>query len=272
MPLILQSEPCTVQYFTEELENGIGLDMVQILGGTFSMGSPDGELEREDDEGPQHPVNLPDFFMAKYPVTQAQWEIVASWKQIDRNLTPNPSNFKGPDKPVEQVSWLDAIEFCQRLSKKTGQAYSLPSEAQWEYACRAHTTTPFYFGETITPELVNYMWSETYGNYGVKEKEDSKCPTPVGQFPANRFGLYDMHGNVNQWCLDDWHESYTGAPDNGSAWINENSKTPSRKILRGGSWMSFPWRCRSVARNYNDWDVISNNFGFRLVCSSPGLS
>jgi formylglycine-generating enzyme required for sulfatase activity len=155
MPLILQSEPCTAQYFTEELEKGIGLDMVQILGGTFWMGSPEGELEREDNEGPQHPVNVPDFFMGKYPVTQAQWEIVANWEKIDRDLTPNPSNFKGPDKPVEQVSWLDAIEFCQRLSKKTGQFYSLPSEAQWEYACRANTTTPFYFGETITPKLAN---------------------------------------------------------------------------------------------------------------------
>jgi formylglycine-generating enzyme required for sulfatase activity len=272
MPLIPQSEPCTAQYFTEELEKGIGLDMVQILGGTFWMGSPEGELERRDNEGPQHPVNVPDFFMGKYPVTQAQWEIVASWEKIDQDLTLNPSDFKGPDKPVENISWLDAIEFCQRLSKKTGQAYSLPSEAQWEYACRAHTTTPFYFGETITPGLANYSWDYTYGDYGVEKKEDSKGTTPVGQFPPNRFGLYDMHGNVWEWCLDDWHGDYTGAPEDGSAWMNKKPEMQSSKVLRGGSWFDLPRWCRSAPRYDLVSDVADDFIGFRLVCSSPGLS
>jgi formylglycine-generating enzyme required for sulfatase activity len=272
MPLILQSEPCTAQYFTEKLKKGIGLDMVQILGGTFLMGSPEGELNREDNEGPQHPVNVPDFFIGKYPVTQAQWEIVASWEKIDRDLTPKPSNFKGPDKPVEQVSWLDAIEFCQRLSRKTGQTYGLPSEAEWEYACRADTTTAFYFGETITSGLANYSWDYTYGDYGVEKKKDSKGTTPVGQFPPNRFGLYDMHGNVREWCLDDWYGSYEGATKDGSAWIGKTSKTQSRKVLRGGSWVNDPRWCRSACRSLRNADVAYHFIGFRVVCSSPGLS
>jgi formylglycine-generating enzyme required for sulfatase activity len=271
--LILQKSRLTAQYFTEDLGNDLGLDMVQIPAGRFLMGSPDDELERQKDEGPQHWVNVPDFFMGKYPVTQAQWEVVAGWEEVDRPLKSNPANFKGPNKPIEQVSWSEVTEFCNRLSQHTNRFYRLPSEAEWEYACRAGTQTPFYFGETLTPDLANYDWDYTYGEYGVeKRKKPDRGTTPAGQFPPNAFGLYDMHGNVWEWCLDDWHSSYKGAPDDGSAWLDKTAKTASRKVLRGGSWIYYPRRCRSASRIHLDVDANLDTFGFRVVCAPPGLS
>ena len=153
--------------------------------------------------------------MGKYPVTQAQWRFVAAQlPQVNRELEIDPSRFKGDNLPVETISWLDAEEFCQRLSHHTGRLYRLPSEAEWEYACRAGTTTPFHFGETISPEFANYNGEYTYGNgeKGVYRKQT----TPVGSFQvANPFGLYDIHGNVWEWCADDWHKNYQGAPSDG---------------------------------------------------------
>ena len=148
------------QYFKEDLGNGVTLEMVNIPGGTFTMGAPETEKESRDEERPQHQVTVPPFFMGKYPVTQAQWQAVAAFPQVNRELNPDPSTFKGSDRPVETISWYDADEFCARLSKATGRDYRLPSESEWEYACRAGTTTPFHFGETITSELANYD-----GNY-----------------------------------------------------------------------------------------------------------
>ena len=140
-------------YFTENLGSGITLDMVCIPGGKFLMGSPEDE---EYDRGrPQHQVTVPNFCMGKYPVTQAQWRAVASLPRIERDLHPEPAHFQDDLRPVERVSWYDATEFCQRLSIYTKKLYRLPSEAEWEYACRAGTTTPFYFGETITSEKLN---------------------------------------------------------------------------------------------------------------------
>ena len=189
------------ELMTENIGNGVSLEMVKIPGGRFLMGSPDTEAQRYDNEGPQHYVDVPEFFMGKYAVTQGQWEAV---------MGNNPSYFKGASRPVEQVSWYDATKFCQKLSQITGKKYSLPSESQWEYACRAGTTTPFYFGETITPELVNYRGSYTYADApkGIYREET----TNVGIFPPNAFGLYDMHGNVWEWCADEWHSNYDGAP------------------------------------------------------------
>ncbi|MFN6001518.1 MAG: SUMF1/EgtB/PvdO family nonheme iron enzyme [Dolichospermum sp.] len=244
----------------------IGLEMVAIPGGTFMMGSPPEELEHQEDESPQHSVTVQPFFMGKYPVTQAQWRFVAQLPQVNKELNPDPSNFKGDNRPVEQVSWEDAVEFCLRLSQYTGRTYSLPSEAQWEYACRAGTTTPFHFGETITTDLANYNGKYSYGQgpKGVYREET----TAVGSFGvANNFGLYDMHGNVWEWCQDHWHSNYEGAPTDGSAWLS-NKEGSNRGLLRGGSWYSNPADyCRSAFRNYSNLDDSNGLFGFRVVCS-----
>jgi formylglycine-generating enzyme required for sulfatase activity len=166
---------------------------------------------------------------------------------------------------VEKVNWYDAIEFCARLSKLTGREYRLPSEAEWEYACRAGTTTPFYFGETITGKLANYNASNTYADE--PNGEYRKETTPVGQFPPNAFGLYDMHGNVWEWCADTWHDNYDGAPRDGSVWTkNEND---NRSPLRGGSWYLSPNVCRSAFRlNFDRRAVINDVSGFRVVCGA----
>ena len=181
----------------------------------------------------QHEVTIADFFIGKYPITQAQWRAVAALPEVERSLEPDPSNFKGDNRPVESMTWEDAVEFCARLTAKTGRTYRLPSEAEWEYACRAGTTGPFHFGETITPDLANYDGNYTYGD-GPKGRYRNKT-TPVGQFPANAFGLYDMHGNVWEWCQDHYHSDYIGAPTDGSAWVSGGDS--SRRMLRGGSWL-----------------------------------
>jgi len=182
-----------------------------------------------------------------------------------------------PDQllPVEQVSWLDAMEFCRRLSQRTGRHYTLPSEAQWEYACRAGTSTPFAFGETLSDELANYDASHTYGN-GQKGKY-RKQTTPVGTFPANAWGLQDMHGNVWEWCLDDRHESYERAPVDGSAWVDgAEGKTSGekRKLLRGGSWFVGPGLCGSALRGLGRPDDANYLIGLRVVClpQDPSLN
>ena len=160
------------------------------------------------------------------------------------------------------MKWTEVVEFCERLSKLTGKDYRLPSEAEWEYACRAGTTTPFYFGETITTELVNYNGNYTYRN--APKGEYRKQTIPVGQFPANAFGLYDMHGNVWEWCADEWHQNYAGAPTDGSVWLNgDKYKSP----LRGGCWAINPNSCRSAIRNfYVRRDAHFSITGFRVVC------
>jgi formylglycine-generating enzyme required for sulfatase activity len=218
--------------------------------------------------------------MGRYPVTQAQWKAVAALPKINRELERDPSEFKGDNRPVENVSWYDAVEFCDRLSSHTKRQYRLPSEAEWEYACRAGTTTPFHFGETITTDLANYRgtdneeykWSGSYGRgpKGIYREET----TEVGSFKvANAFGLYDMHGNVWEWCLDDWHNNYEGAPTDGSPWFDENdniSQKQGRAVLRGGSWDDDPRLCRSASRYYYfraGRGNLVNPLGFRVVCA-----
>ena len=233
------------------------------------MGSPPNEKDSYDDERPQQKVNVPTFFIGKYPITQAQWRAIASRTdlKVKQDLDLNPANFKDrPDsdrRPVEQVNWYDAIEFCARLSKLTGREYRLPSEAEWEYACRAGTTTPFYFGETITGKLANYRASETYAEEAKGEHRGET--TPVGQFPPNAFGLYDMHGNVWEWCADTWHDNYDGAPRDGSVWTENGND--NRSPLRGGSWGDNPTYCRSAIRNlYSRRDYRNYTLGVRVVC------
>ncbi|MCU0570386.1 MAG: SUMF1/EgtB/PvdO family nonheme iron enzyme [Oculatellaceae cyanobacterium Prado106] len=238
--------------FVEDLGNGVTLEMVVIPGGTFRMGSPENEKERGNDESPQRTVTVPSFLMGRYAVTQRQYEAIAN---------KNPSGFKGANRPVEKVTWNDAQAFCGTLSEKTGRNYRLPSEAEWEYACRAGTTTPFHFGETLTSKLANYNASIVYQSE--PEGEYRQQTTDVGSFPANALGLCDMHGNVWEWCEDVYHSNYQGAPTNGSAW-NEGGEQ-GRRILRGGSWNSFPGNCRSANRDGFSSDYLYTNFGFRVV-------
>ncbi|RCJ24700.1 hypothetical protein A6770_03315 [Nostoc minutum NIES-26] len=251
--------------FIEELGNGITLEMVSIPGGQFLMGSPDNERERFDSESPQHPVTVPSLFMSKFPVTQAQWQAVAMLPSINRDLEPEPANFRGANRPVEQITWDDAVEFCARLCQKTMRNYGLPSEAEWEYACRAGTTTSFHFGETLTPSLANYSHSNN-SSYGAGSQGSNYGQTsPVGSFPANAFGLYDMHGNVWEWCADRWHENYEGAPLDGTVWLD--SDDDRSRLVRGGSWKSSAKLCRSAYRSWNPRDGRGNLLGFRVAVS-----
>ncbi len=226
--------------------------MVYIPGGSFMMGSPTQEKYRQDVESPQHQVILTYFYMSKCPINQAQWKAV---------MGNNPSRFQGKNRPVDNISWNDAVKFCQRLSELTGKLYRLPSEAEWEYACRANTTTPFCFGETITTNLANYYGEKTYAlePKGVYLEETSE----VDYFPPNAFGLYDMHGNVWEWCADTWHNSYLNAPLDGSAWKDEGNK----RLLRGGSWGDSPSYCRAASRRAHLPEYQNNYSGFRVVLS-----
>jgi len=274
-------------FFVEPVsQEAAPLEMVAIPSGSFLMGSPETESERYDDESPQHEVTVQSFFLSKYPITQAQWREVARLPQVNRELDPDQSGFKGDRLPVESVSWQRAVEFCDRLSAVTGRTYRLPTEAEWEYACRAGTTTPFHLGETITTHLANYDGSV----YQQESKgQDRKQTTNVGSFPPNAFGLYDMHGNVWEWCLDHWHENYDGAPTDGSAWLDQSvllTETRERittessdsltaedegesHVIRGGSWYFNPGYCRSAYR-YGIHPVDrSSNIGFRVVCVVP---
>ncbi|MEG3977905.1 formylglycine-generating enzyme family protein [Microcoleus sp. herbarium8] len=208
-------------YFHEDLGNEVVLDMVYIPGGTFMMGSPATERGREGYERPQHQVTVPAFYVGKYPITQAQWQAVMG------NI---PSFFRGEKSPVESVNWHDAVEFCRKLSEKTGKIYRLLSKSEWQYACRAGTTTSFYFGETITKDLVNY---------------DGQQTMDVGSFPPNAFGLYDMHGQVGEWCSDKWQINDDDAATDGGFWKNEIN---SYRVLHGGSWNYRALQCRAAYR------------------------
>ncbi|NEO27622.1 MAG: formylglycine-generating enzyme family protein, partial [Kamptonema sp. SIO4C4] len=275
------------EFFAEALGNGVQLEMVAIPAGQFMMGAPESEEGSQDDERPQHQVTVPSFFMGKTPITQAQWRQVASFPKVQRDLDPDPSHFKGDDRPVEKVSWYDALEFCARLSQQTGQNYRLPSEAEWEYACRAGTTTPFYFGATITTDLANYRgtdWTNDEGKtypsfYGNGPRgEYREETTSVGTFPPNAFGLYDLHGNVWEWCADPWHDNYNDAPQDGRVWdkndnryqnlsdhLAEFLKDERNHILRGGSWYLIPVNCRSANRYDYVPGSLSDDVGFRVA-------
>ncbi len=242
----------TVTPFTENLPKGITLEMVSLPAGQFLMGSPDSDPDARGFEKPQHQVKVNSFAIGKYPVTQAQYEAV---------MGTNPSLFQNcfknnPQNPVEMVSWDEAQAFCKELSQITGKTYRLPTEAEWEYACRGGTTTRFYFGDDAN-QLGDYAWYD--GN-------SQSTTHPVGQKKPNAWGLYDMSGNVWEWCEDNWHDNYIGAPKDGSAWLTNDH---DYQIMRGGSWFDFPSYCRSASRDefYRDgYDFL----GFRVVCGVGG--
>ena len=266
---VITRQPGEAQLYEEKLGNNLGLDMVAIPGGSFVMGSPPDEPKRRRREGPQHEVVVSDFYMGRYPITQAQWRFVADLPSANRKLNPDPSHFKGSDRPVEQVSWFDADEFCARLSAYAEREYRLPTEAEWEYACRARTTTPFHFGEILSPELANYFSSTTYNNG--PEGKPIGATTPVKHFAtSNAFGLCDMHGNVDEWCLDHWGDNYEEAPPDGKAWLDEGADNRNvTRVLRGGSWVNSPRFCRSASRDNYFPRVANSDIGFRVVCSAP---
>ena len=292
---IIETIPGQARYYPQDLGQGVQLEMVQLPGGSFLMGTEEAEIERLckkydgewfKRESPQHSVQVSPFLMGKTPVTQDQWRVVVTQVgKIVRDLNPDPSEFKGGNRPVEKVSWYNAVEWCARLSKLTGKEYRLPSEAEWEYACRGGTTTPFAFGEALTTDLANYD-----GNYTVAEEAKGQYrqeTTPVASFPPNGFGLYDCHGNVWEWCFDPFHHNYQGAPGDGRVWdenvIDNRYQKPSAnlKVLlkesdktyvrRGGSWLYNPFDCRCAYRFHYSRDIFISSLGFRVCLVGAGL-
>jgi formylglycine-generating enzyme required for sulfatase activity len=241
------SAPC----LTASLSAEISLDLVLIPGGTFMMG----DNRHHPDEQPVHQVTVAPFYMGKYPITQAQYRSI---------IGDNLSSGLGADDPAEKINWDDALAFCAKLSQQTGKQYTLPSEAQWEYACRANTTTAFHFGATITPDLVNYNGEYPYN--GAPTGENRAQSTPVGTFPPNAFGLSDMHGNVWEWCLDEYQPNYLNAPIDGSALV-DTSANPKR-VMRGGSWDYVAKGCRSSVRCSLDSSLRMDGCGFRVVLTT----
>jgi formylglycine-generating enzyme required for sulfatase activity len=276
--------------FTEALGSGTGLDMVAVPSGSFTMGSPDNEPERRPNEDPQRHVTLTQFFIGAAPITQAQWlaVVMAHPAKLQHDLNPNPSFFRGIDLPVESITWYEAEEYCRRLAIITGRDYRLPSEAEWEYACRAGTVSPFNVGPTITTDLANYcgaggaVCGDNFGksiasdyyngvNYGSGAYAQGPTgafrgvTTRAGTFLPNRFGLYDMHGNVWEYCLD-IAAPYNDAPTDGSAFLSRPDY--GNRIVRGGSWSHNPAICRSAYRDgiAPDSPGWQGRVGMRVIC------
>ena len=251
----------SAKLYTESLGDWQTLSLVSVPQGKFVMGGAVTEKGSSDRERPLHLVDVSDFFIGEYPVTQTQWRKVAQMPQIKRKLKREPSHFKGNNRPVESVSWLEAQEFCDRLSAYTGKQYRLPSEAEWEYACRGNSTAPFAYGETLTSELADY--ASTYAYAEETGKAYRQGTTEVGSFMPNAFGLYDLHGNVREWCADPWHENYHRAPSNSKDWQKEGDL--AWRTLRGGSWANKPSHCRSAHRSGYPEDLLNRAIGFRVA-------
>lgn len=224
----------SAQVLSISLGPGLTLEMAAIPGGIYQMGSAGpGSFE---DERPLHLASIRPFYLGCTTVTQEQWLAVMGRLPAVR--------FKGSRRPIEQISWADARKFCQRLGNKSGVPIRLPSEAEWEYACRANTATPFSFGETLTTDVANFVGE----GYRFAEEPPGiyrHGTSEVGSFPPNAFGLFEMHGNVWEWCADAWHDDYTGGPSTSSPW---GGKEAEFRVARGGSWHEPPQHCRSATR------------------------
>jgi formylglycine-generating enzyme required for sulfatase activity len=243
----------------------VTLEMVLVPGGRFLMGS-----DKEKEKQPIHEVHLPSFYLGRFQVTQKQWQAV---------ISEDRSYFKGDDLPVESVSWPDAQAFCEKLRAMTGKAYRLPSEAEWEYACRAGTTGDFagnldemgWYANNSGHAVIDALaiLKEDSGRFWEQIEKNRNQTHPVGRKNPNTFGLYDMHANVWEWCEDVWHENYDSAPNDGSAWtIGENQ---GLRVVRGGAWCSVDIGCRSAHRYAYDPFTRDNYIGFRVVVSASSL-
>lgn len=241
-----------------DIGGGVLLNLVEIAPGSFCMGSTDYKNGM-----PVHHVTIGySFYIGKYEVTQAQWRAV---------MGTSPAYFKGDDLPVESVSWSDAVEFCKKLSANTGWEFRLPTEAEWEYAARAGTTTKFAFGNKLSTAQANYI-----GNYSrdgsLRAQGARLMTTPAGSYQANGFGLYDVHGNVTEWCQDWYHGSYVGAPVDGSAWLTGGEQ--KHRVLRGGAWGSSDEEIGSASRSLyrptfsTGGDSFAKYVGFRVVATA----
>ncbi|MCC6742277.1 MAG: formylglycine-generating enzyme family protein [Acidobacteria bacterium] len=262
------------------LGGGVTIDVIRLPGGVFRMGATNIEAmaaRRElshaaagtalrwiQEEQPRREVTVSPFAIGRTPVTQRQWREVAALPQCSFSLDPEPSEFRGDDNPVERVSWIEAREFCDRLAALTGRTVRLPSEAEWEYACRGGTEAPFAFGETLTPEVANYHCSEKFA--GGPRAEPIGRPTGVGCYGvANPFGLVDMHGNVWEWCRD-WHARDTYST---SVVVDPwGACSGTARVRRGGSWRTPPVFCRSAARFSAPPQYRHSDTGFRIVIAA----
>ena len=230
---LLEERPGRARQWSEPLGADLTLELIEIPGGTLRMGSLHGQ--GYPDEQPRHFVQVASFWLGKAPLTERQWQAL---------MGRHRGRFTDPDGPVDTISWIEAARFCERLSKRTGRRYALPSEAQWEYACRAGSLAAFSFGPVITSDLANYNgeFACQGGPRGVYRHKT----LPAGEFPPNAFGLLDMHGTLWEWCADAWHDDYSGAPADGSPW--QGGSNPEFRASRGGCWHDIPEVCRSAAR------------------------
>ena len=254
-------------------------EMVVVPGGVFWMGSPPEEVERDEQEGPVREVVVTPFAVGKYEVTRREFTFFAedtgstagdscfvrtsSGGKVDTSKSwRNPGYPQGIHDPVVCISWNTAKAYAAWLSDRTGHDYRLPSEAEWEYVARAGTRSPFHYGSTITSDHANYNGTTRYGTgeKGVYRKKT----LPVGTFPANAFGVHDVHGNVWEWVEDCWNDSYRGAPQDGSPWLSGNF---GRRVMRGGAWSSQPGNLRSANRARYVLEYRNYNFGFRVARS-----
>jgi formylglycine-generating enzyme required for sulfatase activity len=247
-----------------DLGNNVKMRLVLIPAGKFMMGSPATEAGRSSEEGPQHGVTISKpFYMGVFEVTQEQYEQV---------MGKNPSNVKGATNPVERVSWDEVVEFCRKLSARTGKKVMLPTEAQWEYACRAGTTTAFHTGDALKPGQANAripspsVWDRIMAWLGMSSGQQTTQTTAAGSFPPNGFGLYDMHGNVLEWCSDWYGEDYYA---NSPKTDPQGPDSGSYGVLRGGGLSSYPQDCRSACRAMGVLDIRGINVGFRVAVDLP---
>ena len=223
--------------------------MVELSAGEFIMGENAGDKFANDTERPAHRVNLAnDFALGAFPVT------VGEFKKFRSSHAPDEA-----DKlPVVRVNWHDATAFCKWLTQQSGRVYRLPSEAEWEFACRAGSRTPFAFGDEISPALANYFYDENGRRIGRGRR------TPVEDYAPNAFGLFDLHGNVCEWVADAWHPNYRGTPDDGRAWTESGD---DRRVIRGGAWDYLPRLLRSAWRDWREAEYRADNIGFRVATS-----